>query len=210
MLPYFVLPDSAADSPAVGLPHNANYVAVRRKRKFYNMNQKIKRIWNAVTTVLVGIVVTLAMLIWGVQLLGLEVLVVQSGSMEPAYPTGSLVYLKKVDADKLDVGDVVTFKLSANVQGTHRIIEVVEQDGQRLFRTKGDANEHADNGLLHPNDIVGQVIFGIPMMGYAIAYIQNPPGTYIAIAVGALLVMLTFLPDLLFEDSKEKEEETNK
>lgn len=174
------------------------------------MNHTIKRIWNTVTTVLVGLVVGLAVLVWGVQLLGLDVLVVQSGSMEPAYPTGSLVYLIKADADELEVGDVVTFKLSANVRGTHRIIEVVEQEGQRFFRTKGDANEHADNGLLAPEDIVGQVLFGIPLLGYAIAYIQNPPGTYVAIAVGALLALLTFLPDLLTEDGKKKEAETNK
>lgn len=174
------------------------------------MNSQIKKIWNSVTTVLVGLAVALAMLIWGVQLLGLDVLVVQSGSMEPAYPTGSLVYLKKADPEKLEVGDVVTFNLSANVRGTHRIIEVVEQDGQRFFRTKGDANEHADNGLLDPDDIVGQVVFGIPLLGYAIAYIQHPPGTYIVMAVVALVLLLTFLPDLLSDDGKKKEEETTK
>ena len=192
------------------LPHNANYVTHGGKRKLKAMNHTIKRIWNTVTTVLVGLVVGLAVLVWGVQLLGLDVLVVQSGSMEPAYPTGSLVYLIKADAEELEVGDVVTFKLSANVRGTHRIIEVVEQEGRRFFRTKGDANEHADNGLLAPEDIVGQVLFGIPLLGYVIAYIQNPPGTYVAIAVGALLALLTFLPDLLTEDGKKKEAETNK
>ena len=175
------------------------------------MNDTIKRIWNAATTVLVALVVILAMLIWGVQLFGLDVLVVQSGSMEPAYPTGSLVYVKETEPAELQVRDVITFNLGNNVRGTHRIIELVpdENDPDLIrFRTKGDANEYADSGLVDPSDIVGKVVFGIPLLGYLIAYIQQPPGTYIAVAVGALLLLLTFLPEIIFDDGKKKEEGT--
>lgn len=169
------------------------------------MKETIQKVWNTVTTVLVVLIVILAALIWGVRLIGMDALVVQSGSMEPAYPTGSLVYIKDVDADELEVGDVVTFNMSPTVRGTHRIIEVVPDEENPdiiRFRTKGDANDHADSGLLEAEDIVGRVVFCIPYLGYLISYIQHPPGMYVAISVGGLILLLTFLPDLLFDDEK--------
>lgn len=174
------------------------------------MNQKLKRIWNRVTSVLVAVLVLFAALLWGARLVGLDVFVVQSGSMEPDYPTGSVVYVRAVDPAELEVGDVITFRLSESLRATHRIIEVVEQDGQIVFRTKGDANDHADNGLLTPDNIVGKVVFSIPCLGYLVAYIQSPSGTYLVVAVGALVLLLTFLPDLLTDGGRKKKEETKK
>ena len=171
------------------------------------MKNRIKKVWNGVTTTLVTILVLGALLIWGVQLLGIEVLVVQSGSMEPSYPTGSLVYVKPVEIETLEVGDVVTFELGGGVRGTHRIIDIVhdEEDSSIIrLQTKGDANDYADNGLVGEESLVGQVIFCIPEMGYLITYLQQPKGMYTGIAVGAALLLLTFLPELLFEEEKKK------
>ena len=57
----------------------------------------LKTVWNAITTVLVALVVVLAILLVGVRVVGLTPYVVLSGSMEPTYHTGSLIYVKKVD-----------------------------------------------------------------------------------------------------------------
>lgn len=158
-----------------------------------------------ITTGIVAALVLFALLVWGVRLFGINVFVVQSGSMEPAYPTGSIVYVCQTDAGKLKEGDVITFRLGDQLRATHRIVEVTQHNGGPAFRTKGDANDHADSGLVTPDHIVGKVLFGIPFLGYAIAYIQHPPGTYVALAIGGLLALLVFLPDLLFEDGKKKE-----
>lgn len=166
------------------------------------MNQTIKRVWNAVTTVLVAAMVLLAALLWGARLVGLDVFVVQSGSMEPDYPTGSVVYVRDVDPAELEVGDVITFRLSGSTRATHRIIEVAERDGGIAFRTKGDANDYADNGLVSPSDIVGKVAFSIPYLGFLVAYIQQPPGMYIAICTAAAILLLTVLPEIIFSDKK--------
>jgi signal peptidase len=171
------------------------------------MRNTIKRVWNVVTTVLVGLMVILAALLWGFRLLGFEVLVVQSGSMEPNYHVGSLVYVKPVDASELEIGDVITFELGGGVRGTHRIIEVLDDNGNLSFRTKGDNNDDADFNPIFPEAIVGEVKFAIPHLGFLITYIQQPPGTYVAISVVAVLLLLTILPDLIFpEESKKKEE----
>ncbi len=178
-----------------------------------NKVKKIKRIWNTVTTILVTIVVVLAVMLWGVQLLGVDVFVVQSGSMEPEIRTGSVVYVTAVEEEDLKVGDVITFQLSDTVKGTHQIIEILgeeEDTGRLMFRTKGTANEHADEGYVTIDEIVGQVRFSLPYMGYAIAYIQQPPGFYVLLSGVALILLLVLLPDLLFSEKKTpKTEEEN-
>ena len=110
-----------------------------------------------------------------------------------------------MDPEKLKVGDVITFRINETTRATHRIIEVTEMDGEVAFRTKGDANEHADNGLVPPSGIVGKVLFGIPGLGYLTVYIQNPPGIYIAISVAAFIMLLMVIPELIFNDRKSRE-----
>lgn len=58
------------------------------------MSKRVQKVWNAVTTVLVILVVILALLLVGVRLVGLRPMCVLSGSMEPTYHTGSLIYVK--------------------------------------------------------------------------------------------------------------------
>lgn len=175
------------------------------------MQNTIKQVWNAITTVIACLMVILAALLWGFRLLGYEVLVVQSGSMEPNYHVGSLVYVKPVDASELETGDVITFELGGGVRGTHRIIEVINDDSGLSFRTKGDNNDDADFNPVLPEAIVGEVKFTIPYLGFLITYIQQPPGTYVTISVVAVLLLLTILPDLIFpKDNKNKKQEDTK
>lgn len=172
------------------------------------MNRKIKKIWNGFTTVIVAVVVILAILMVGARVVGLRVFTVLSGSMEPTYHVGALIYVKSVDYTELEAGDVITFMLDENTVATHRITEVVpdEDDPDVLrFRTKGDANDSEDASLVHYKNVIGTPVFTIPCLGYVANYIQNPPGTYIAIAVGAILLLLVFLPDLFSDEASRKE-----
>lgn len=171
------------------------------------MKTMIKKIGNVVTTVLVVAVVLLAIALAGVRLFGLQVYTVLSGSMEPAYHVGALLYDKKVDPAQLRPGDVITFMLDEETIVTHRIVEVVpdEEDPSVIrFRTKGDANAAEDGSLVHYKNVLGTPVFTIPKLGYFANFVQQPPGLYVAIAFGAVLVLLAFLPDLLGDDKKKK------
>lgn len=171
------------------------------------MSETIKRIWNWITTGLVAVVVVLALLLAGVRLIGMQVFTVLSGSMEPTYHTGSLIYVKDVDYTELKEGDVITFMLDEDTVATHRIMGVVPDENDPTvirYRTKGDANEAEDGSLVHYKNILGSPVFSIPKLGYVANYIQNPPGTYIAISGAAILMLLVFLPDLLFDDGDKK------
>jgi signal peptidase len=120
---------------------------------------------------------------------------------------GSLIYVKSVDYKDLKEKDVITFMLDENTVATHRIEEVVpdEIDPTILrYRTKGDANDAEDGELIHYRNVIGTPVFSIPYLGYMADYIQHPPGMYVAISAGAVLLLLIFLPDLLADDEKKK------
>ena len=81
-----------------------------------------KKLWNGLTTVLVALVVVLAVLLVGVRLVGLTPYVVLSGSMEPTYHTGSLIYVKKADPFTIEAGTPITFMMDEDTIATHRVV----------------------------------------------------------------------------------------
>ena len=177
------------------------------------MKIRLKKILNSLTTIIVVMIVILAIMLVGVRLVGLQVYSVLSGSMEPEYPVGSLIYVKAVDYKELKVGDPITYLLDEDTVVTHRIIEVLidEEDPNTIrYFTQGDANDVPDGASVHYKNIVGKPVFSIPHLGYVSNYIQNPPGMYVAIAAGAILILLVFLPDLFADEDKEKKKAEQK
>ena len=171
------------------------------------MNKSLKKIWNVISTILVALVVLLALLLVGARVVGLQVFTVLSGSMEPTYHTGSLIYVKKVDPYTIEEGQPITFMLNENTIATHRVVGIVpdEEDPTVIrFRTKGDANDAEDGGLVHYKNVIGTPVFSIPYLGYVADYIQHPPGMYVAISAGAVLLLLVFIPDIFADSGEEK------
>lgn len=160
----------------------------------------LKKLWSVLSTLIVVAVVALAILLAGVRIVGLTPYVVLSGSMEPTYHTGSLIYDKKVDPFTLKEGDVITFMVSEDTLATHRIVGVVpdeDEPGTIRFRTKGDANDAEDGTLVHYKNVVGTPVFTIPYLGYFSNWITHAPGKYIAITAAVVFLILLFLPDML-------------
>lgn len=178
------------------------------------MNPTLKKIWNLASWILVAAVVVLAMLLAGVRLIGITPYAVLSGSMEPTYPVGSMIYVKAADPESVEVGDPITFYLDEGLIATHRVIEVNE--GERCFRTKGDANNSADGAPVAYEDLIGKPMFCVPQLGNLSHWISQPPGMYIAGCAALGLLALMFIPDLLdaadaadkrAEEKKRKEKE---
>ena len=173
------------------------------------MNAKLKKTWNIISTVLVAVVVILALLLAGARLLGMQVFTVLSGSMEPTYHTGSIIYVKKIATEDIQPGTVITFMLDEDTVATHRVTAVVpDQEDPTVvrFRTKGDANNAEDGSLVHYKNVIGTSVFTIPGLGYVANYIQHPPGAYVAISAAAVLLLLVFLPDVLAPEKKKSAE----
>ncbi len=167
------------------------------------MKKSVKKTWNVISTVLVVIVVVIALLLVGARLFGLQVYAVLSGSMEPTYHVGSIIYVKSVDPGEIEVGDPITFVMNEELTvATHRVVRIDTEN--RAFYTKGDANNDPDAAPVNFNNLLGKPVFTIPYLGYVSSFVQSPPGIYIAVGVGALLLALAFLPDMLGSDKKQK------
>lgn len=177
------------------------------------MKSNIRKIWDVFTSILVAGIVILAVLLAGVRVIGLEIYTVLSGSMEPTYHTGSLIYVQDVDPYEIEAGQVITFLLDEDTVATHRVVEVLPDENDPTvvrFRTKGDANDAEDGSPVHYKNVLGSPVFSIPQLGYLANYIQNPPGTYIAISVGAILLLLILLPELFSGDEEDKPKKRRK
>lgn len=148
------------------------------------------------STILVAVVVILAILLAGVRIIGLTPYSVLSGSMEPAYKTGSLIYVKSVPAAEIKVGDPITFVMNEDLLvATHRVVEIDEEN--EIFTTKGDANEVIDASPVHFKNLIGRPVFTIPFLGYLSNFMTNPPGMYLGWSVLAIVLILVFVPELL-------------
>lgn len=175
--------------------------------------EKFKKIWNVITTVLIALIVLMAVMLAGVRFVGLQVFTVLSGSMEPTYHTGSIIYVKEVDYKSLQIGDPITFMMDEDTIVTHRITEILPdtEDPEVLrFRTKGDANDAEDGTPVHYKNVIGKPVFSIPKVGYAVDFVQRPPGMYLGIAVGAMLLMLIIIPELWWEEPERDESDKQK
>ena len=168
--------------------------------------EMLKKIWNVVSTVLVALMVLCAVFLLGSRMIGYECYNVISPSMTPVYDVGDLIYVKEVDPYTIQPGDVITFIVNEDlVIGTHRVVRVDTE--KKYFYTKGDANEIEDAEPVHFNNVIGVPQFSIPKLGYVSDFVQNPPGMYITVAVGIVLIFLVFLPDIIGKKKPSAEED---
>lgn len=118
-----------------------------------------------------------------------KVFSVRSGSMEPTIGTGSLIIVWQ--RPRYGVGDVITLRTrdKSVPSVTHRIVSVRESEAGPVFTTKGDNNEEADIEPVPAGDVVGKLLFSIPLLGYAVTFAQTKTGFLSLIVVPALLII---------------------
>ena len=204
--------------------------------------KKLVKFWNVMTTTLVILVVIVAIGLVGIRVMGFKPLYVMSGSMEPAFKVGSLIFVQKTDPADIKVHDPITYTFNEKGDySTHRVIAieayetsvrtVLDEAGQPVldeqgdavfeeyqleetcyyFTTKGDANELPDGTPVYYKNVVGVPRLTIPYLGYFAQWLQTPRGRILGISVALVIVILTFLPDLLKwvdEGDKKKDDES--
>lgn len=111
---------------------------------------------------------------------GYHIYSVVSGSMEPAIPTGSLVYIREAAPEGIAVGDVVAFYGAADSASiiTHRVVENRVVMGE--FITKGDANQTQDMNPVPYARLIGKVERSIPRAGAIAAVFTSARGKVMA------------------------------
>jgi len=128
------------------------------------------------------------------------IVVVLSGSMEPAFHRGDLLFLTNFEDVPIRVGDITVFKIEhRDIPIVHRVIKVHEsQEGEVKFLTKGDNNKVDDRGLyaegqlrLQKKDVLGRARGFIPYVGIFTILMNDYP--YLKVAVLVLLGLFVLL-----------------
>lgn len=94
-----------------------------------------------------------------------QLMAIATGSMEPIYYRGDAIILEKVSPDSIQEGDILVYNVSGGIV-THRVIEIVEKNGKRIFHTKGDNNETDDKIDILEQDVKGVVRYVVKYIGY--------------------------------------------
>lgn len=162
-----------------------------------------RKICNFLLGVLIIGLLVIAGLLLVPRLLGMQSLAVLSGSMEPEISVGSIVYAEPVEPESLEVGDVITYQLGEDTRVTHRITEINEEE--QTFITKGDANDNVDGLPVPYSNVVGQVKYHVPYLGYISIYIKTPLGIAVGCGILIVIILLNFLPDIFSSEEEKKE-----
>ena len=167
-------------------------------------NLRKKKISALVTTLLIFISVVSLGIVYMPRIMGYSVYSIESGSMAPTIPKGSLVYVKPyTQFEDYYVGDIVTFSdLTREKFFTHRIVGTDES--AKAFTTKGDANADVDPSPAESIYAVGKVQFSIPFLGYA-ASILRKKTVKIAVAV-IYIAWIAIEAELIFAERKKRDE----
>ena len=119
---------------------------------------------------------------------GYTVYRVETGSMAPTHPVGSIIYVEDVDPEEISVGDVITFRTGTGSSKvtTHRVIGI---DEEGRYITKGDNNDDRDLDPVTYERVEGKVVLGISALGYIAPIFLNLYGriflgVLVAVAVG--------------------------
>ena len=114
-------------------------------------------------------------------------LVIISESMEPNIMPNDAIFVKEVPEEDLKVGDVISFKDDGFIN-THRIVEILNENGKIKYRTKGDNNKRNDRNLVSYVDIEGKYIFKIKGLGTFTEIIKNK-----VTLIGLLIILIVIL-----------------
>lgn len=120
--------------------------------------------------------------------LGYKNFVILSGSMEDALNIGDVIFIK--EKSEIKNGDIISYREKQAVI-THRVIDIIEQNGQIFYKTKGDANETIDKELVSIDEIEGIYCFKIPKIGTIIMFFQSKTGIITFLVILFVLYIFT-------------------
>ncbi|MDR7238542.1 signal peptidase I SipW [Neobacillus drentensis] len=161
-----------------------------------------KKVWKITSNLITGILFLLLIFMIFVvvsskasggepSFLGYQLKTVLSGSMEPTFKTGSIIAVKPLQKPiNLNKGDVITFMIAEDQLATHRIVDVIKNENQVMYKTKGDNNDTADRDPVIAQNVVAKYTgFTIPFLGYLIDFAKSKNGSALLLVLPGLLLI---------------------
>ena len=115
--------------------------------------------------------------------------IVLSSSMETEIYSGDLAIVKEVDTKEIKKNDIIAFQENGIVI-THRVVDIVEEEGETRYVTKGDNNEVPDNDLVKPEQVEGVFIRRVARLGNLAMFMQTPVGMVVSLSIPILLLLI--------------------
>ena len=139
------------------------------------------------------------------RMLGYHIYTVVSGSMEPAIPVGSLVYINNMTPEDVQEGDVIAFYGATDGSSiiTHRV--VTNSTIMSEFITKGDANEENDMNPIPYSHFIGKVVLTVPKMGGLAQTFTSTSGKIAAACMIVLAVVLHIIAAIVGTRGEQEE-----
>ena len=168
------------------------------------MSSKIKSLLSILSNILIIIVILFAAVVSIMSynakkndnipsIFGYTTFSIQTDSMQGTINEGDLIFGKLVDEDTVLEEDVIISFHTVDKDGnyfinTHKIIEVIENDGFVTYRTQGDNEEYPDERKVSPGDIISVYTgFRLPLLGYIITFLSGKVGFFVCIVLPVLL-----------------------
>lgn len=120
---------------------------------------------------------------------GWKPFIVLSGSMETEIYAGDVAVVKKVDTKDIKENDIIAFK-DGNIVITHRVIEIINDNGTIKYKTKGDNNNVNDDGYVKEEQIEGLYQFKISKLGDFAVFVQTPIGIVICLSIPLAILLI--------------------
>lgn len=154
--------------------------------------KRLFRVLGLLVNVVVALTLVAIILFFALpRLLHWDLQVVLSGSMEPALPVGSVVFVRPVDPEAISVGDIITYRHQGSPDFvTHRVLEINREGSDLGFRTKGDANDDPDAAAVPVAAVEGRVWVNIPYLGYVAQYVRQSWGFLLLVGVPGTIIIL--------------------
>lgn len=141
--------------------------------------------------VLVSLLVPVAVFLGTTWLQGRTLHLVESGSMEPAYPIGSVLVVEPIEPAAVRVGSTIAFVDATGQLVSHRVVEITRRGDAMYFRVKGDANLRADPYPVPVSALRGEVAWDVPKLGVLLESLRWPTGFVLLVGVPALILIAT-------------------
>ena len=142
---------------------------------------------------------------------GMLPLIVLTDSMYPEISAGDLIICNTAEPEEIQVDDVISFfdpMGSGTSVVTHRVLEIVTEDGEISFRTKGDNNNAEDTALVPADNLIGIYQNRIAMVGHVAMFMQTTPGLILCVVCPVLLMVgFDMLRRKKYEKAKQQDTE---
>ena len=179
-------------------------------------NDQIKKIlhiaWKVISKIITAIIILICIVIVIQKVtnnkqsfFGYRIFRVQTGSMIPKYQVGDVILVKETDTNKIQVGEDVTYQgETGSVNGilvTHRVKDIEEIDGQRVFHTQGIAN-NLEDPVVYAHQINGVVQSKMYILSFICRLLNNKYVFYF----GAILPLSIYIGFRIFRERQDRYE----